>query len=130
MMVGPLIYVGTHKIQPDKLDVARKSARELAEFLEANHPRMVAFQIFIDDDAATMTVIQVHPDDDSLALHLELARERIASAYDFLVGTTRIDIFGTPNEALGQQIVAMAMGAPLSFHTADAGFSRLGALTA
>jgi hypothetical protein len=124
-VAGSLIYVGTHAIAPGKLDVAKEVSRELGVFLEANHPRMLHFGIYIDDDAHEMTVIQIHPDEGSLALHMELARERIARAYEFLT-TTRIDIYGTPSEALVDQIRQMGVGAPpIRFNVATAGFSRL-----
>ena len=124
-VAGSLIYVGTHAITPGKLDVAKEVSRELGAFLEANHPRMLHFGIYIDDDAHEMTVIQIHPDEGSLALHMELARERIAKAYEFLT-TTRIDIYGTPSEALVDQIRQMGAGAPpIRFNVATAGFSRL-----
>ena len=100
-MAGSLIYVGTHAITPGKLEVAKEVSRELGAFLEANHPRMLHFGIYIDDDAHEMTVIQIHPDEDSLRLHMELARERIAKAYEFLT-TTRIDIYGTPERCPGR----------------------------
>lgn len=124
-MPSPLIYLGTHQIQDGKTDIAREASRQLGEFLEANHPRMAHFGIHIDDDAGEMTVIQIHPDEASLLLHLKLAGDRIAQAYEFLEGTTKIEIFGEPSDALRDQIRQMAMGAPLRFHTADAGFSRL-----
>jgi hypothetical protein len=124
-MAGSLIYVGTHAITPGKLEVAKEVSRELGAFLEANHPRMLHFGIYIDDDAHEMTVIQVHPDEDSLALHLKLARERIAKAYEFLT-TTRIDFYGTPSDALAEQIRQMATGGPpIRFNVATGGFSRL-----
>ena len=71
-MAGSLIYLGTHAITHGKLDVAKQASREMGAFLEANHPRMLHFGIYIDDDAHQMTVIQVHPDEDSLVLHLSL----------------------------------------------------------
>ena len=120
-----LIYVGTHAITHGKLDVAKQASREMGAFLEANHPRMLHFGIYVDDDAHQMTVIQVHPDEDSLVLHLKLARERIAKAYDFLDATTKIDIYGRPSDALVDQIRQMGMGAPIRFNVATAGFSRL-----
>ena len=46
-------------------------------------------------------------------LHLKLARERIAKAYDFLDATTRIEIYGRPSDALVDQIRQMGMGAPI-----------------
>jgi hypothetical protein len=124
-MAEPLIYVGTHAIQPGKVDVARAASRDLATFLEANHPDMLHFGIYIDADASEMTVIQIHPDEASLAKHLELAARKIAAAYEFLSGTTHIDIYGSPSDSTVAQIQQMAMGAPLSFNTADAGFTRL-----
>jgi hypothetical protein len=113
-VAGSLIYVGTHAITPGKLEVAKGASRELGAFLEANHPRMLHFEIYIDDDANEMTV-----------LHLKLAGQRIAKAYEFLEATTRIDIYGTPSDALVDQIRQMGMGAPVSFNVAAAGFSRL-----
>jgi hypothetical protein len=124
-VAGSLIYVGTHAITQGKLEVAKEASRELGAFLEANHPRMLHFGIYIDDDAHEMTVIQIHPDEDSLVLHLKLAGERIAKAYEFLDATTRIDIYGRPSDALIDQIRQMGMGAPIRFNVATAGFSRL-----
>jgi hypothetical protein len=124
-VAGSLIYVGTHAIAPGKLDVAKEASRELGAFVEANHPRMLHFGIYIDDDAHEMTVIQVHPDEDSLRLHMQLAGERIAKAREFLA-TTRIDLYGTPSDALVDQVRQMGAGAPpIRFNVATAGFSRL-----
>jgi hypothetical protein len=124
-MAGPLIYLGTHAIQEGKTAIAKDASRELGQFLEANHPRMIHFGIYIDDAAREMTVIQIHPDEESLLLHLKLAGEKIAQAYEFLEGTTKIEIYGTPGDALRQQVEQMAMGAPLRFNASSAGFSRL-----
>ena len=124
-MPGPLIFIGTHAIQNGKLEIAKQASRELGEFLEANHPREIHFQIYIDDDAHEMTVIQIHPDDESLMFHLEVAAERIANAHEFLDATTSIAIYGTPGEELSQLAQKMAMGAPVHINIAAAGFSRL-----
>jgi hypothetical protein len=124
-VTGSLIYVGTHAITQGKLEVAKEVSHEMGAFLEANHPRMLHFGIYIDDDAHEMTVIQIHPDEDSLVLHLKLAGERIAKAYEFLEATTKIDIYGRPSDALIDRIRQMGMGAPIRFNVATGGFSRL-----
>jgi hypothetical protein len=129
-MAGPLIYFGTHVIEKGKVDIAREASQELAQFVEANHPRFIHFEIYIDEGRREMTVIQIHPDEESMALHMQLAGERIAKAYEFLEGTTNIEIFGAPSEEFLQRIKQMSAGAPLTFHTADAGFSRLASVTA
>lgn len=124
-MGEPLIYVGTHEIVAGKLDEAKQASREMAEFLEANHPRYLHFEICVDDASRTMTVLQIHPDQDSLIMHLQLAGERIRKAYDFLVATKGINFFGTPTDELARQITGMAGDAPVTFHDRVGGFTRL-----
>ena len=77
------------------------------------------------DDGRQMTVLQVHSDEDSMMLHLHLAGEKIAAAYEFLSGTTAIDIFGDPSSELTTTINGMAGDAPLRIHRPQHGFSRL-----
>lgn len=124
-MPRPLIYLGIHAIQEGKLETARQASRELAQFVEANHPRFIHFEICIDDDRREMTVIQIHPDEDSMLLHMELAGERLAKAYEFLERTTDIEIFGAPSDEFSERVRQTATGAPVRFHTAEAGFSRI-----
>ena len=85
------------------------------------------FEVFIDDNASEMTVVQVHPDEDSLRDHHRLAGEKIVQAYEFLESTTGIDIYGTPSPSLVDTLtqMGMGMGAPVRFHSAETGFTRL-----
>jgi len=124
-MAGPIIYVGTHGIQPGKAELARTASESLASHLETHHPTYLHFQISISRDGDRMTVLQVHADEESLMLHLQLAGERIAAAYEFLSATLAIDIFGDPSEQLTAQIAGMAGEAPLTIHRSQYGFSRL-----
>lgn len=124
-MNNTLIYVGWHAIRRERLDDAKAASKELVEYIETNHPTMAHFEIDIDDDASEMTVLQIHPNEESLLRHLDLAAERIQAAYDFLEQTTRIEIFGSPSEELVDAINQMSAGAPVSFNTAVAGFSRV-----
>lgn len=124
-MTDPLTLIGRHTIRPGKLDAAKQASRELCNFLQANHPRVLQFEIYINESAGEMTVMQVHPDEESLMLHLELAGDRIAQAYEFLERTVCIDLYGSPSDAVVQQTTRQAMGAPVRFHAAHAGFSRL-----
>ena len=126
VVADPLIYVGTHTIKPGMLDTAKTASRELVEFVESNHPRMIHFEVDIDDDANEMTVIQVHPDDESLLFHVQLAAERIKGAYEFLDATTKIEIYGTPGDQVIGLLDQMRGEAPVRLNIAVAGFSRLG----
>jgi hypothetical protein len=126
-MPGPIVFVGTHRIHEGKLEIAKEASRELAEFVHQNHPRILHFEIYIDDEKREMTVVQVHPDEESLMLHMQLAADHFERAYGFL-DTVLVRMFGTPSE----EFKAMVMGSRerVSFESALAGFSRLERVTA
>jgi hypothetical protein len=127
-MPGPLIYVGKHAIKEDKGDLARAASQQMASFVEENHSRFLHFQLNISPDGREMTVLQVHPDEESMGLHMQLAGEKIKAAYEFLDKTTDIQIFGDPSEAFTAQIHQMSMGAPVTIHRTEFGFTRLSAV--
>jgi len=121
-MPGPIVFVGSHRIHEGKLDVAKEASADLAQFVRDNHPRVLHFEIYIDDATREMTVIQIHPDEDSLMLHMQLAGDRLARAYDFLE-TIGVRMFGNPSESF--KGAAMGGRSEVTFATAHAGFSRL-----
>ncbi|MEE9177514.1 MAG: hypothetical protein V3U46_03695 [Acidimicrobiia bacterium] len=124
-MPEPLIFIGTHAIKPGMLDTAKSASRDLADFLEPNHPRINHFEVNVDDEANEMTVIQIHPDEDSVLFHIQIAGEKIRSAYEFLEGTTKIELYGNPSQTVIDVVNQMSMGAPVRFNQAVARFSRL-----
>ena len=60
--MAPLIYVGTTKVKPGKLASLRKQLSELVDFVETNEPRMIAFNLYLDEPGEKLTIVQVHPD--------------------------------------------------------------------
>jgi hypothetical protein len=123
-MPGPIVFVGTHRIHEGKLDAAKDASADLAKFVRENHPRVLHFDIYIDEAAREMTVIQIHPDEDSLMLHMQLAGDRLARAYDFL-DTVAVRIFGDPSDPFQ---AAMGGREDIRFQRPYAGFSRLTAV--
>ena len=121
-MPGPIVFVGTHLIHEDKLDIAKQASADLAEFVRGNHPRVLHFEIYIDDERREMTVIQIHPDEESLMLHMQLAGDRLARAYDFL-DTVAVRMFGDASEPF--KAAAMGGRENVTFARRFAGFSRL-----
>lgn len=121
-MPGPIVFVGTHRIHEGKLDTAKEASTELAQFVRGNHPRVLHFEIYIDDETREMTVIQIHPDEESLMLHQQLAGERLARAYEFL-DTVAVRMFGNPTEPFMK--AAMGGRGNVRFERPYAGFSRL-----
>ena len=73
----------------------------LVDFVEANEPRLIAFNEYVNDDGTEVAVVQIHPDADSMAFHMEVIAERAAAAYaETVAATTSIQVFGTPSNAI------------------------------
>jgi hypothetical protein len=124
-MPGPIVFVGTHRIHQGKLDIAKKASADLAEFVRDHHSRVLQFEIYIDDETREMTVIQIHPDEESLMLHMQLAGDRLARAYEFL-DTVAVRIFGNATESFKE--AAMGGRENVTFERPYTGFSRLASL--
>ena len=95
-MSEPFIFIGTHTLREGKLEGFKKACRELVEVVEATEPRLIAFNIYVNEDGTEATIVQVHPDPDSMLFHMQVAREHISEAYQsVLEETQRIDVHGS-----------------------------------
>jgi hypothetical protein len=59
-MQGPLIFIATNRLKPGRLDRERARVPGLAAFIEANEPRLIAFNEYVNDAGDEVTVVQVH----------------------------------------------------------------------
>jgi hypothetical protein len=100
-MPAPLIFIATNRLRPGMLAPERDRATELAAFIEAREPRLLAFNEYASEDGTEVSVIQVHPDAASFELHMEVVAERAARAYaETLEATTGVQIYGAPSLAM------------------------------
>ena len=114
-MSGPFIFIATNRLKPGKIGDERARVPRLVEFVEANEPQLLAFNEYADDEGTEVAVVQVHPDADSMAFHMEVVAERAAAAYaDTVDATTSIQVFGTPSDAVMDMLRRQAgAGVPL-----------------
>jgi hypothetical protein len=56
-----------------------------------------------------VSVVQVHPDADSMAFHMQVAGEHFAQAYEFLDTTRSVQIYGTPSDTLLEQMKQLSL---------------------
>jgi len=123
-----IVVVDTSEIGEGKLEELRRAVAELAEFVEANEPDPISYQVFFTDGGGWMTVLQVHPDSASMERHMEVAGPVFAKFADLLVLRT-IDIYGSPSEKVVEQLRRKAelLGtATVAVHDREAGFARFG----
>ena len=99
-MSPPFIFIATNRLKPGQLDRERRRVPGLVEFIEANEPRLIAFNEYVSD-RAEVTVVQIHPDTASMEAHMEIVRERALQAYaETLDATVRVQVFGQPTDAI------------------------------
>jgi quinol monooxygenase YgiN len=126
-MSEPFIFIGTHTLREGKLEDFKKACSELVEVVEANEPRLIAFNIYVNEDGTEATIVQVHPDPDSMLFHMQVAREHISEAYQsVLEKTQRIDVYGKLSDTVLGMIRQLAGSeVPLSVKTHHlGGFTR------
>ena len=94
-MQGPLIFIATNRLKPGRLDSERARVPGLVEFVEANEPRLIAFNEYVNEAGDEVSVVQVHPDAASMEAHIAIVAERARAAYaETLDATVRIQVFG------------------------------------
>jgi hypothetical protein len=115
-MEGPFIFIATNRLKEGKLDSEKQRLPDLVDFIEANEPQLIVFNEYANEEGTEVSVVQVHPDADSMVFHMKLIAERVANAYaDTLEATTNIQVFGAPGAAVADMLRRQAgAGVPLS----------------
>jgi hypothetical protein len=129
-VAGPFIFISQSRIKEGRLGDFKKSLREMAEFVEANEPRVIAFEAYVNDDGTEVTGVQIHPDADSMAFHMQAAFEKIIE-FDQYLDTQSIEVYGVPNDAMLGMVkqIAEGYGSEMSLRTMThpvGGFVRAG----
>lgn len=125
-MPGPFIYIGTYTIKSGKLDETKKALRELVDLVAANEPRLIGFNVYLDEQGTKASVVQVHPDADSMEFHMKVISEHLTDAFDYLEATVSEQIYGAPTASLSNMLEEWAdPGVPVTNMSAhEAGFTR------
>jgi hypothetical protein len=72
---------------PGAIDAERVRVPGLVQFLEREGPRLIAFNKYANTDGTEVTVVQVHPDAESMTVHMQAVRERATRAYEETLDT-------------------------------------------
>jgi hypothetical protein len=108
-MSGPFIFIATNRLKPGKLAEERERVPGLVDFIDESEPRLIAFNEYANDDGTEVGVVQIHPDAESMELHMDIVRERAEQAYaQTLDATTSIQVFGNPGEAVLEMLSSRA----------------------
>jgi hypothetical protein len=124
-----IFYVDKSEVRPGALEALKPAIEELAGFVEANVPPVLAYNVYLDDAGSTMTVIHLHRDSASLEYHLEVGGPAFRKLAD-LVTLRSIEVYGDPSETAIERLndkARMLGGGTVTVHERRAGFVRLSA---
>lgn len=123
----PFVFINTTAVRHGHLEDFKRGFQKVVELAETEEPRLLHFASYTNEEGTEITVVQVHPDADSMALHMELAAKHIQGSHEVLDhASSHIQIYGEPTEAVLEQIRQLAgSGARVTVKTPLAGFNRL-----
>ncbi|WP_052668039.1 putative quinol monooxygenase [Nitriliruptor alkaliphilus] len=126
-MSEPFIFIGTHRLKEGKREAYEQHVADFARFIDEQEPQLQVFTFYLDEDAEHVSVVQVHPNAESMGLHMQIAHQHIGDAYtDYLEETVSIQVFGEPTDAVLTMMRKLAGdGVPVSIQRPFAGFDRL-----
>jgi hypothetical protein len=127
----PIVVIDSSEIREGKLEELKTALEELAAFVEANEADPVAYNVYFNEDATRMTVVQIHPNSASMELHMKVAGP-IFRKFGELVELSRVDLYGRPSDTLREQMRQKAQllgNAPVVVNELHAGFSRFATVT-
>jgi hypothetical protein len=121
-----IVYVDTSVVRPGKLGQLEAAMTHLAEFVQANMPRLISYGFYLNQAQTTMTVVAVHPDSASLESHMDVGAAEFRKFAD-LIELQRIEVYGRVSEAVMERLhrKAQMLGkATVAVHEFYDGFTR------
>lgn len=122
-----IFYIDRSTIREDALNEVRNRIQDLVGFIEKEEPRLIGYDFYIDSPGRRMTVVAIHPDSDSLKLHLEIGRSAF-EGFAHLIDLDSIEVYGRPSDQvlsmLEDKAAMLGDEARVDVHEHQAGFLR------
>ena len=123
----PIVYVDTSEVRAGRLAELKAAMTDLADFVQAHEPQLLAYEVYFSDNGTRMTVLHINADRESLERHMDVAGPRFPPIGEFIT-MLAIDVYGDPGDALvarlRQKAELLGTGT-VRVHELHAGFARL-----
>ncbi len=123
----PIVYIDHSEIHEGRLGDLKEGIRRLLDVIETHEPQLIAYRFHLDEAAARMTVVAVHPDSASLELHMEIGKEEFRKLGD-MITLRQIEVYGHISERAREMLelkAEMLGGSGVSVSEPFAGFAHL-----
>jgi len=125
LTLDSIVVVDRSEILEGKLADVENGFRDLADFVATHEPRIIAYLIYVSEDRRMVTVLQIHPDSESMESHMALAGPLFAK-FAAMLRMQSLDVYGSPTERLlamlRQKSAMLGAGAPV-VHRVQSGFA-------
>jgi hypothetical protein len=128
-MSEPIVYIDHSEVREGKLEELKTALKDLAVFVEANEPQILAYNVYFNVDESRVMVLHVHRDAASLRLHMDVAGPAFAP-FVGLVNLLSIDVYGRVSDDVTERLrqkAQMLGDGTVRVHDLHAGFARFGA---
>lgn len=102
-MTDYIVYIDRSTVRDRRLEELKSAMGELVDFVEANEPEILAYDVYFSADGNRMTVMHTHADQDSLEFHMEVAGPKFPPIREF-IDLESIDVYGHVGENLVQRL--------------------------
>jgi hypothetical protein len=126
-MSQPIVYVDTSEVRPGRLAELKVAMTDLARFVQANEPQLLAYNVYFSDDGTRMSVLHINLNSASLERHMKVAGPKFRPIGEF-IRLLSIDVYGRLDDGLvaGLRQKAKMLGSgTVRVHDLHAGFARL-----
>lgn len=126
-MSEPVFYIDRSTVRAGALEEVSRRIPELVEYIREHEPQLIAYDFYLDEQGSHMTVVSVHPDSDSVRLHMEVGRSAFQKFAD-LIDLYSIEVYGRPSDEvlslLEDKAAMLGNGGRVEVHERHAGFMR------
>ena len=99
----PIVYIDHSDIGEGSLEDLKAGVRRLVDLTDVREPQLITYGFYIDEAAAKMTVVAVHPDSASMELHMDIGNAEFRKLARLLT-LTSIECYGRPSQRALQQL--------------------------
>jgi len=98
-MEAPFTFINTYAVKEGQLEGLRQFLQELFKVLEANEPRLLAINAYLNQEGTEVAIVQIHPDAASIKDYWRVVHQHTGRALgEFLEGPTSVQVYGAPGE--------------------------------
>jgi hypothetical protein len=92
-MSQAIVYLDTSEVRPGRPEELKAAMNDLARFVQANEPQLLAYNVYFTDDGTRMSVLHINPDSAALERNMKVAGPRFPPIGEF-IKLLSIDLYG------------------------------------